>query len=763
MTRLLRNTFFICLIAVGAGPSLLYAGETHENPMHPQFQLVDAGGRSVRETRGEISDARTCGTCHNADFINGHNVHRGSAVKTSCIACHYEGGKIAWTADSFEPSGLLKRSWIRISEPKDENCAFCHGLVYSGRAPLRLPDDFNSRARQSIWGTVASDQSYDLTLRTGAVVSAQNLSDSFLNLAGKAALTYPWDAHARRQLQCTHCHFAANNPERANSKEGAPAFLKNDPRRLSLNEYLRTPDHRLASADCASCHEPLKVHNFLPYKERHMQALACTSCHVPRLMGPAYKSVDATVVNEKGEPRIEFRGLTTGDAYDDTAYTGGYSPFLLPVRKNPSGATKLAPFNVVTRWQWVSGPDREAVPSARVRDAYLAGSAYRPEVLRAFDKDGDGRLSAAELILDSPQKVRIIKMNLEQLQVADPEIIATIEAYPVNHGVVASAFIQADCSRCHASQSRLNTKIALAAHVPAGVLPVIQQASMLAGAGKLERDGEGRLWLDRPEANSPLYVFGHTAAPWLEGAGLILFTLVVILVAAHASYRIYSRKRWQKAAAAIRRVYLFSNYERIWHWTMALSVLALLLTGFRIHYPRIADWPALPQAVFVHNFFAVVLTVNAFLSLFYHLAANAILQFLPQAKGLEREVMAHARYYLFDIFQGRPHPTGKTPERKLNVLQQITYLLLLNVLFPLQILTGILIWGIARWPDLAARLGGLTLVAPLHQLGAWMFLSFFVLHVYLTTTGHTVLSNIKSMIDGFGEIDLQGEGLGERS
>ena len=79
---------------------------------------------------------------------------------------------------------------------------------------------------------------------------------------------------------------------------------------------------------------------------------------------------------------------------------------------------------------------------------------------------------------------------------------------------------------------------------------------------------------------------------------------------------------------------------------------------------------------------------------------------------------------------------------------------ILNVLLPLQGITGIMIWGAQRWPDLAAKLGGLPLLAPFHTLVAWTFGSFIIMHVYLTTTGHTPMAGIQSMIMGWDEIEV---------
>jgi thiosulfate reductase cytochrome b subunit len=52
-----------------------------------------------------------------------------------------------------------------------------------------------------------------------------------------------------------------------------------------------------------------------------------------------------------------------------------------------------------------------------------------------------------------------------------------------------------------------------------------------------------------------------------------------------------------------------------------------------------------------------------------------------------------ARFYLYGIFKGEKHPLDAHPRRKLHPLQKITYLALLNILLPFQIVTGLLMWG----------------------------------------------------------------------
>ena len=148
-----------------------------------------------------------------------------------------------------------------------------------------------------------------------------------------------------------------------------------------------------------------------------------------------------------------------------------------------------------------------------------------------------------------------------------------------------------------------------------------------------------------------------------------------------------------------------------------------------------------------------MLLINAVLAVFYHVASGEVRQFIPRPQGFFDRAITQAIYYVKGIFKGQPHPFEKDTRHKLNPLQQVTYFGILNVLLPLQILTGIIIWGVQRWPDLATGIGGLTIVAPVHSLTAWFFAAFVIMHVYLTTTGHTPMASIQAMITGWDEVE----------
>jgi thiosulfate reductase cytochrome b subunit len=719
------------------------------NPMHPAFVVLDDTGAPATASGRPASSETTCGTCHDARYIDAHSDHWNDRVRATCVECHFEGGRFPRDLAAYDGAGKLRREAIRISAPRDENCASCHGIVHEGQDPLSIPAGFGPQADS------ASRETYDLTLNTGAIISAQDLSRSYLNLQAKTGRTYPWDVHARRLVACVDCHYAPNNPAKAEVKHARLDFLVEDPRRIPISKFLHEPDHRFAAATCRSCHDPLKVHDFLPYKTRHFDALECQACHVPHPMGPAAGMIDATVITTDRRPLVQYRGIERReDESFNAAYAQGYSPILLPHR-GPDGETKLAPFNVVDTWFWSDGPNGFAVRADLLAKAYLEDDHYVPQVLSAFDANQDGRLSPSELRLDTAGKTDLVRSRLRARGVHDPRIRREVSFHPITHGVQAGEQVQRDCASCHERRSRLNAGLALASYAPVGADPSSQNPpvdpSILA---QIQAVGDGASVV--PRAPAGLYIFGHSRRGWADRLGFIVFIATVLGISAHALARLLSRPaRRATAQIATWRVYLYSAYERLWHWLMGFSILALMVTGLQVHFFGAWKFISLPKAVAVHNFFAVVLTVNAFLSLFYHLTTSAIRQFLPPKRGLVESVTAQAQYYARGIFLGQPHPSPKTPERKLNSLQQLTYLALLNVLFPLQVVTGVLIWGASRWPHLAQATGGLTLVAPLHSLLAWFFLAFFFLHVYLTTTGHTVFSNITAMVNGYEEIELK--------
>lgn len=202
----------------------------------------------------------------------------------------------------------------------------------------------------------------------------------------------------------------------------------------------------------------------------------------------------------------------------------------------------------------------------------------------------------------------------------------------------------------------------------------------------------------------------------------------------------------------MKQVYMYSFHERAWHWMQAFVIFVLIYTGLEIHLPN-KLLMCFNLATRIHTVFGFIFIFNAALGLLYHLFTNQLRQFIPEPRDFFSASLRQALYYLSGIFRGDPHPFEKSPDRKLNPLQKITYLAILNVLLPVQLITGLLMWSAHIWPGILLLFGGLEPLAIVHTLAAWLFGAFVIMHVYLTTTGHTPLSSIIAMITGWEEVE----------
>ncbi|MBX3065987.1 MAG: cytochrome b/b6 domain-containing protein [Anaerolineae bacterium] len=657
--------------------------------------------------------------------------------------------KYKWNADAFDSSGLLKPEFVTVQDPTSKTCGQCHGVVHTDADPLSFGVFSSDTA--AMWNT----------LTTGQVFSPQKILNSALNLKDKDTVVRAWDVHAERVLNCTDCHYAQNNPiYYRDTSEDKPAHLDFDPRRLDLSDYLYRPVHEFAYAsstgstmrECSGCHNLEATHNWLPYKDQHISKLACETCHIPQLYAPAIESLDWTVITTQSQPQITYRGVD-GSALSEQALLSGFQPVLLP-SVAADGLPKLAPFNLISAWYWVYGEPARPVPLRDLQAVYLNSDeqTYKAEIVNHFDADKNGSLSTAELYIDTPEKQAAIVSALEARGLTSPRIVAETQPYGIHHDVAESSLAIKDCNTCHTTDSRLVLPTILADRAPGGVLPTMLDTTTDGGI-TLESNGQVFFYPQNSNSDAELYVFGHDSVTAMDWIGVLLFLGTLAGVFVHGGLRMVAARRHAPAVHDAHSVYMYGVYERFWHWLQTGLILGLLFTGVIIHEPDMFGALSFSFIVQVHNILALILVINAALSLFYHLTSGEIQQFLPKPRGFFNDAILQTKYYLNGIFKGEAHPFEKLRERKLNPLQQLTYLVILNILLPAQVITGALMWGIQQFPALANAFGGLPVLGPVHTLIAWAFASFVVLHVYLTTTGHTPTSNIKAMIGGWDEVE----------
>ena len=764
-----------------------------QSTLHPTFPLLDSEGEKVILTDQAVSAYETCGQCHDTAFITSTSFHstmdmevygpEGEDTELNCFLCHIsepnnearmetllqgefewastatllgtgliEEGKAGfiWNAEAFNDDGEVQENILNIQDPTSENCGQCHGTVHTGTEPLNIS---------------GCEDTGEETSTTGQIFSAQRINDSAMNLSNKEDLTRSFDIHIERGLDCVDCHYSLNNPVYANG-QGADSLdhLVYDPRVLEIGEYLEMPSHEFARgastenilgddvADdlrgCDSCHDSSATHDWLPYADKHMDSINCQACHIPQIYSAAIQSIDNTVVQNDGHTNLTCRGVE-GDSGKITDLVTGYSPAIL-LRENSNGEMKFSPYNLITTWSWQDGDN----PISE-EDLIAIFNLETYELVELFDENADGKISNSEMILDTDEKEQFIANRLKNIGYVNPEIIGKTEAYAINHNASNGDWAIQECDVCHSEDSKLTMAFEISDKGPRGQLPEFISDNSVITDGEFSIEEDGSIFFKPAPEEQGNYIFGHNKVRWVDWFGVILFLGVLVGVVTHGALRVIASKKAPKTDHKTKRIYMYTFYERLWHWLQTIVILMITFTGLIIHKPEMFGIFSFKFVVLVHNILAGILVANAALALFYNLVSGDIQRFLPQPQGFFNQMIQQVKYYTYGIFRGEAHPEEKSREKRLNPLQKVTYFGILNVLLPLQILTGIFMWGVQRWPSIAESLGGLAFLAPFHTLVAWSFSSFILAHVYLTTTaGHTAMAGIKSMVRGWEEVEI---------
>jgi thiosulfate reductase cytochrome b subunit len=179
--------------------------------------------------------------------------------------------------------------------------------------------------------------------------------------------------------------------------------------------------------------------------------------------------------------------------------------------------------------------------------------------------------------------------------------------------------------------------------------------------------------------------------------------------------------------------------------------------GSRRAFPA---WATVPSAKFLamgrqwHLFFAWLLVVNGLLFTAYALISrHATRDLAPTGKdlrGIGKAVKDHI------VLR---HPKGEEAKRY-NVLQKLAYVVILFVVAPLIVLTGLTMSPTidTAFPWLLTLFGGRQAARTIHFIACFTFVGFIVIHVLeVILTGF--FNNIRSMVTGWFVVKHEREGV----
>ncbi len=204
----------------------------------------------------------------------------------------------------------------------------------------------------------------------------------------------------------------------------------------------------------------------------------------------------------------------------------------------------------------------------------------------------------------------------------------------------------------------------------------------------------------------------------------------------------------------MKKIYLHPLPIRIWHWVNALGFIILILTGAQIKLGNKINLFSFETAVDIHSWLGFILLANYFIWSIYYLLTLKIKIYIPPLHHpieFAKKAVTQAKFYGWGIMVGDQNPHHSTPDNKFNHLQQISYLMIMAALIPVQIITGLFLWDPNLFGPVVNLIGGIQIADTVHIL-LWIFFSaFIIVHFYLATLGHTTWAHIIAMFTGFEE------------
>lgn len=161
--------------------------------------------------------------------------------------------------------------------------------------------------------------------------------------------------------------------------------------------------------------------------------------------------------------------------------------------------------------------------------------------------------------------------------------------------------------------------------------------------------------------------------------------------------------------------------ERVIHWCMALSIIALIITGLNIRYPGLIFGMTMNTARFTH-FISMYVLIFSWVAHTYH---TIMVEWQDEVAGW-KDIKALPRVMMYYLFLSDEHPRYA----KYNPLQKISYNIIWFCIL-IQIVTGLPMY----WPEktiwLTDMLGGIMALRILHDFMTYIFITYLLFHVYL--------------------------------
>jgi thiosulfate reductase cytochrome b subunit len=254
------------------------------------------------------------------------------------------------------------------------------------------------------------------------------------------------------------------------------------------------------------------------------------------------------------------------------------------------------------------------------------------------------------------------------------------------------------------------------------------------------------------------YVMGATRYVPLDLFAYVVAGGSLLAVAAHAAMRVIrrlptargSQERTSRCRAATAggalwlggsarlppmtsHVIWLSLWIRLWHWLTALSFILLTITGIILHFGSPAGAAlSYDTATALHDVSGIFMSVLYGVHLVFMIGTGYWRRYIPSGEKFWARLRVQVIFYTVGL-ERKPY-AGPTADSRFNVLQQLSYLIVVFALLPLLIVTGLLyLYYPALVPEIVLGLAGLWPLALAHYSLGILGAAYLVVHVYMAT------------------------------
>jgi thiosulfate reductase cytochrome b subunit len=501
-------------------------------------------------------------------------------------------------------------------------------------------------------------------------------------------------AHAKFGLSCVSCHDSISTILRG---KAVPHSIGIEPKCSECHEkvsqqYSKSLHAQISKKICYSCHNPHYSVPFHRLTSEDRKAM-CLKCH------DAYNT-------HKWLPQrqLHFHYLECASCHDMSAQIGAV--FRIIETGKPSGERtisygRLAPFI----------------------DAEKGG------LLETLDPEGKGRIS--------PQAIASFLEKVRQGGIPKASLEVRILVLRPTHNFTDKGAQTRDCSLCHSENARFYSKLVLELPEKDGdfrTIPVDRKIFLLSSpAGLVENFyllGESKI--RKKDLQDILDAVEQIGSKWIDvlGALLVLFSLVVVSL--HAMLMFFTRRLRERGTL---KAHEHPVAETVWHVVHGLCVILLVLTGIQLRLPDLAPiFANFLNAVNLHNICGAVVLMDYLFWISYQAWTGRLRgSFFVFPRGFLRNSIEMLHYYGYLVFIHENCPRNFDSASVLESLEKSLFFLMMFLLIPGQIFSGILLYDLNTTMPVIERIGGLRFIDGVHLTSAYLMVSVIVIHTYFHT------------------------------